>query len=78
MENQEQQQPGITLNDIGGAVQAIDVAVSRGAFRASEAAGVGMLYNKLVEFLKANQQEAPANVAQSEAPPADKDTAPAE
>jgi hypothetical protein len=77
MENQ-QQQPGITLNDIGGAVQAIDVAVSRGAFRAAEAASVGMLYNKLVEFLKANQQEAPANVAQGDTPPVNEDTVSAE
>jgi hypothetical protein len=57
MENQ----PGITLNDIANAAQVIDVAVSRGAFRAGEAAEVGTLYNRLTAFLKASQ-------AQTEAP----------
>jgi hypothetical protein len=57
MENQ----PGITLNDIANAAQVIDVAVSRGAFRAGEAAEVGTLYNRLTAFLKTSQ-------AQTEAP----------
>jgi hypothetical protein len=57
MENQ----PGITFNDIANAAQVIDVAVSRGAFRAGEAAEVGTLYNRLTAFLKASQ-------AQTEAP----------
>lgn len=58
MENQ----PGITLNDIANAAQVIDVAVSRGAFRAGEAAEVGILYNRLTAFLKASQTQTEAPV----------------
>lgn len=58
MENQ----PGITLNDIANAAQVIDAAVSRGAFRASEAAEVGILYNRLTAFLKASQEQTAAPV----------------
>ena len=66
MENQ----PGITLNDIANAAQVIDIAVSRGAFRAGEAADVGVLYNRLMAFLKASQAQAQAPVeeAPAEAP----------
>jgi hypothetical protein len=71
MENQEQQRPGITLNDIGGAAQIIDLAVSRGAFRASEAEQVGVLYNRLVNFLKENQSAQQANVAEGETAPSE-------
>ena len=68
MENQ----PGITLNDIANAAQVIDIAVSRGAFRAGEAADVGVLYNRLTAFLKASQEQAKAPVeeAPAEAPEA--------
>lgn len=70
MENQ----PGITLNDIANAAQVIDAAVSRGAFRASEAAEVGILYNRLTAFLKASQEQTAAPVeepvAQEPAPEA--------
>lgn len=74
MENQEQQNPGITLNDIGNAAQVIDLAVSRGAFRASEAAQVGILYNRLVQFLQANQAEQPADVKDGDAAPVEAPT----
>lgn len=63
MENQ----PGITLNDIANAAQVIDIAVSRGAFRAGEAADVGTVYNKLTAFLKASQAQAQASVAEAPA-----------
>lgn len=68
MENQEQQKPGITLNDISNAAQVIDLAVSRGAFRAGEVAQVGILYNRLVEFLQTNKAEQSAPVTESNAP----------
>lgn len=69
MENQ----PGITLNDIANAAQVIDVAVSRGAFRAGEAAEVGTLYNRLTAFLKASQTqtEAPVDTPTGDAVPAE-------
>ena len=48
-----------------GAAQVIDVAVSRGAFRANEVAQVGAIYNKLEAFIKsvadAQKTEAPAS-----------------
>ena len=38
--------------DLQNAAQVIDAAVSRGAFRANEAAQVGAVYNKLEAFIK--------------------------
>jgi len=45
------------------AAQVIDAAVSRGAFRANEAAQVGAVYNKLEAFIKsvADAQKAQEN-----------------
>jgi len=46
--------------DLQNAAQIIDAAVSRGAFKAGEAAGVGAVYNKIVAFVQqvAEQQAA--------------------
>jgi hypothetical protein len=52
--------------DLQNAAQVIDVAVSRGAFRASEAAQVGAVYNRLVAFIQSVQQQ---QAAQQEAAP---------
>jgi hypothetical protein len=48
--------------DLQNAAQVIDVAVSRGAFRAGEAAQVGAVYNRLAAFIQSvqAQQEAEA------------------
>lgn len=51
----ESQQSALSLNDLQNAAQIIDVAVSRGAFRASEAAQVGAVYNKLTTFIQSTQ-----------------------
>jgi uncharacterized surface protein with fasciclin (FAS1) repeats len=51
----ETQQSALSLNDLQNAAQIIDVAVSRGAFRASEAAQVGAIYNKLTTFIQSTQ-----------------------
>jgi hypothetical protein len=48
MENQQ-----ITVQDLDALRNVIDLASTRGAFRASEMADVGMLYNKLSQFLEA-------------------------
>ena len=45
--------PSLSLNDLQNAAQVIDAAVSRGAFRAGEAAQVGAVYNKLTAFVQA-------------------------
>jgi hypothetical protein len=52
--------------DLQNAAQVIDVAVSRGAFRASEAAQVGAVYNRLVAFIQSVQQQ---QAAQQESAP---------
>jgi hypothetical protein len=49
MENQQ----SITLQDLDGLRNIIDLASQRGAFRASEMQQVGELYNKLSNFLDA-------------------------
>tara|TARA_R100001509_G_C4825175_1_gene201249 strand:- start:401 stop:676 length:276 start_codon:yes stop_codon:yes gene_type:complete len=62
----EQASEGATLGvaDLQNAAQVIDIAVSRGAFRAGEAAQVGTVFNRLTAFIKqvdqAQQQNAPA------------------
>jgi hypothetical protein len=50
----EQAQEGATLGvaDLQNAAQVIDIAVSRGAFRAGEAAQVGTVFNRLTAFIK--------------------------
>lgn len=52
--------PTINVGDLGMAAQYIDVAFRRGAFQASEAAEVGMLYNKLAAFVSAYNAEVEA------------------
>ena len=51
------------------AAQVIDVAVSRGAFRAAEAAQVGTVFNRLVAFIQSvqPQQNPDQKQAQTEA-----------
>jgi hypothetical protein len=48
MENQQ-----ITVQDLDAIRNIIDLASTRGAFRANELADVGLLYNKLSQFLEA-------------------------
>ncbi len=49
MENQY----SITVQDLDSLRNIIDLASTRGAFRANEMADVGLLYNKLSNFLEA-------------------------
>ena len=63
----EAEAPSLGVNDLQNAAQIIDIAMSRGAFRANEAAQVGAVYNKIEAFIKSvaetqNQNaEAPAS-----------------
>jgi hypothetical protein len=50
MENTENQ---ITIADLDVLRNILDLAASRGAFRAAELEQVGVLYNKLTSFLEA-------------------------
>ena len=61
----EEQAPQLGVGDLQNAAQVIDAAVSRGAFRANEAAQVGAVYEKLTTFIKsvseAQKTDAPAS-----------------
>ena len=65
--NAEVEAPSLGVADLQNCAQIIDIAMSRGAFRANEAAQVGAVYNKIEAFVKsvADQQnhnaEAPAS-----------------
>lgn len=57
-ENQQPENPGgINLQDMATVVQIIDIASRRGAFEGRELQGVGMLRNKIENFLRAQQQQ---------------------
>ena len=46
------QDSGISINDIALAVSAIEVATSRGAFRAEELSKIGQLYDRFSALVK--------------------------
>ena len=54
----------LSIGDLKNLSTILDVASSRGAFRANEMAGVGLMYNKLQAFLAkvASPAEAPTKV----------------
>ena len=62
-----EQAPQLGVGDLQNAAQIIDAAVSRGAFRANEAAQVGAVYEKITTFIKTvaeaqkDNPEAPAS-----------------
>ena len=53
----------LSLGDLKNLTTIIDIASSRGAFRANEMASIGLMYNKLQSFL---QKTAPTNAAQQQ------------
>ena len=55
----------LSLGDLKNLTTIIDVASSRGAFRANEMAAIGLMYNKLQGFLS---RVAPANPAAAQQP----------
>lgn len=59
----------ITVNDLSVAVKVIDLAVERGGFRGSEISTVGVLRDRLVRFIEANNQS-PAEAPDAPAPAA--------
>ena len=60
----ETQQTGLTIQDLTLTLQAIQVASSRGAFKADELSAIGGLYDRIFKFLEAagaiSTQTAPA------------------
>ena len=53
----------LSLGDIQGLVQIIDICSKRGAFEGSELEGVGTLRSRIVKFLEANVPPAPEGTA---------------
>lgn len=49
----------LTIQDLAGLKTVIDVATTRGAFKANEMLSVGTVYNKLEAFLNAVSQNQP-------------------
>jgi hypothetical protein len=61
-EQEQAQQPvGLTLQDMKILAGAVELASQRGGYRAGEMEIIGATYNKLAQFLKANEP-APAEV----------------
>lgn len=59
----------LSIGDLKNLSTILDVASTRGAFKANEMAGVGFLYNKLQAFLaKVAPQETPEGTAGATAP----------
>lgn len=63
MENTEN---SITLTDLASLKNCIDIAASRGAYRAEEMTSVGHVYDRLSTFLKAVEQQVSAAAEQVE------------
>lgn len=55
----------LSLNELKGCLQIIEVCTSRGAFKADELVAVGTIFQKLMEFVKqaepAAEESAPAD-----------------
>lgn len=51
-ENETQQAPSLSLNDLVLAANIINLATQRGAFNASEAETVGTIFNKVTRITK--------------------------
>lgn len=62
----ENNQPGLTVQDLASIKDIIDVACSRGAFRAQEMTTVGAVFDKLDQFLKSIVEQAQANAEASQ------------
>ena len=70
-DRQEQEQaPGLSLQDISAAVQIIDVVTPRGAFRGEELASVGMVRERFMAFLRHAKEQGQDVQLPGEAPSA--------
>ena len=59
----------LSIGDLKNLLTILDVASTRGAFKANEMAGVGFLYNKLQAFLaKVAPEKTPEGTAEATAP----------
>lgn len=65
-DNNQPQQPALTINDLHTMATIIETCSERGAFEATELSTVGAVYNKLMAFLSAQNGKKPD--AQNETP----------
>ena len=65
---QQQDPMALSIGDLKNLSTILDVASTRGAFKASEMAGVGFIYNKLTAFLQKVEGDQKAAAAQQTAP----------
>ena len=66
---QQQDPMALSIGDLKNLSTILDVASTRGAFKASEMAGVGFIYNKLQAFLaKVAPEQKPGGTAGTGAP----------
>ena len=56
-QERDQEKIIITVNDYKQMCGIIDVASTRGAFRANELAGVGILHNRLIAYVQQNDPQ---------------------
>lgn len=71
----EQPAAQMQIADLLVAIQAIQIASSRGAFRAEEMSQVGGCYDRIVAFLKSSGALQPAQSAEQEQPAGEETTA---
>jgi hypothetical protein len=64
--SEQKQAPELTITDLQNVRSIIDIAATRGAFKAAEMAAVGTVFNKLDTFLQSvvPAQSAPAEAGQ--------------
>lgn len=67
MTTEQTQTPGISLQDLAGAVAVIDLCSERGAFKGPELEYIGKLRGRLAEFVKANTPSEPETTEEGQA-----------
>ena len=75
-EQEQEQAPGLSLQDISAAVQIIDVVTPRGAFRGEELASVGTVRERFMAFLRHAKEQGQDIQLPGEAPSAPAESAP--
>lgn len=61
----------LQIGDLVGAVQVIDIATQRGAFRGEELSQIGGVRDRIAAFIKANEQQPAEQPAAEESGDAD-------
>jgi len=67
-EQKQEAAPDLTVTDLQNIRAIIDIAATRGAFKATEMAGVGNVFNKLDRFLNVVVPAAQQQAAETQPP----------